>query len=322
MDENLVGYLLNALEPEQQRELEQHLNENPAVRHKLDLLRRALEPLAADKEPPDPPAGLAFRTLARVAEYRCRPQPEVPAPPPVLPLQSGSRWYRRADILIAASLLILVGGVGVPGLVKLRSEHQKSACQDNLRVFSKGFSDYCSNHGEELPAIGDRSPYERAGFFVSKLRDEGVLPTDAHLRCPANRAKAPVAYTLKELEEKAQAAPEEFEQIVKELSGCYAYSLGYKDAEGQNRPLRRGTVANDHLIPIMADKPSVNGDERGNSPNHNRRGQNILYLDGHVEFHTTPFIRGNDHIYLNNDGKVAAGLDPWDTVLGRSEDKP
>jgi prepilin-type processing-associated H-X9-DG protein len=326
MDENLVGYLLNALEPEQQREVEQYLNKDPTARDKLDVLRRALEPLAADKEPPEPPPGLAFRTLAQVAEYRCRPQPEAPAPPTTLPLQLERRWYRRADILIAASLLILVGGVGVPGLVKLRGEHLKTACANNLRVFSEGFSNYCDSHEQEFPRITDQSRHDRAGTFVPVLREAGVLPAAASTRCPANGGSPHISpHTFRDLE---VMTPEQFEQAAKELGGCYAYSLGYKDSEGQCRALRRGeTEFNDQYIPIMADKPSLT---RGNSPNHH--GQNVLYIDGHVEYHDTPYAgveqpdqtghRRRDHIYLNRNEKVEAGVDWKDTVLGRSEDRP
>jgi hypothetical protein len=322
MDENLVGYLLNALEPEQQREVEQHLDAHPATRQKLEVLRRALEPLAADKEPPEPPAGLAYRTLSRVAEYRCRPQHEAPAPPPTPPVPIARAWYRRADILIAASLLILIGGLAVPGLVSIRSKYHREACANNLQVFYRGLSAYAANHDQEIPVVGEQAPYNRAGIFVPRLREEGVLPADASVRCPANSSGPSTVHTLKELEEMARSDFDKFEQIAKELSGCYAYSLGYIDASGQHRTLRRGdTALNDSQIPIMADKPSVRGNSRGNSLNHH--GQNVLYMDGSTRFHTTPNAGvDGDHIYLNKAGKVAAGLDQWDTVLGRSEDKP
>jgi len=82
MDENLVGYLLDALDPDTHRQVEKYLHDEPGVRQKLETLRRALEPLAADRDPPEPEPGLALRTLCRVAEYRCRPLPQAPAPPP------------------------------------------------------------------------------------------------------------------------------------------------------------------------------------------------------------------------------------------------
>jgi len=317
MDTNFVGYLLNALEPDEQQQVEQHLKQDPAARQHLDLLRRALEPLAADKEHAEPEAGLVFRTIARVAEYRCRPQPQAPALSP--PMQAERRWYRRSDILIAASVLLLVGGIGVPGLVKIRSGYQKTACEENLVRFYRGFDTYCSTHGEELPTVGDSSNprQNRAGIFVPKLIEAQALPPDASIHCPGNGTScAEARYTLADLDKMSVA---EFELAAKGLCGCYAYTLGYTDPEGQWRMPRRGERGlNDTWVPIMSDKPSP---ERGNSPNH--RGQNVLYMNGTVRFCTTPNVGvDGNHIFENDLGQVAAGLNWKDAVLGCSEDKP
>ena len=72
MDENLIGYLLDALDPETQREVEAYLREHPDGRDRLEHLRRALEPLEADREPAEPRPGLVVRTIGLVAEYQCR----------------------------------------------------------------------------------------------------------------------------------------------------------------------------------------------------------------------------------------------------------
>jgi anti-sigma factor RsiW len=91
MEQDLVGYLLDALDPDTQRQVEKYLNAEPAARQQLEVLRRALDPLACDREHPEPAPGLAFRTLARVAEYRCRPLPQAPTPPTERG-GGGSRW--------------------------------------------------------------------------------------------------------------------------------------------------------------------------------------------------------------------------------------
>jgi prepilin-type processing-associated H-X9-DG protein len=56
---------------------------------------------------------------------------------------------------------------------------------------------------------------------------------------------------------------------------------------------------------IIADKPDVpgdahdDGDAKGNSPNHDKAGQNIAYIDGHVKWSTTPApdSRGDKDVY-------------------------
>src|SRR5260370_28985079 len=104
MDENLIGYLLDALDSDSRQETEKHLLKNPEARARLDSLRQAIEPLEADREADEPPPDLCVRTLARVAEYRCRHMPSAPK------AGSGDRpihrsWWRRADVLLAASVL-------------------------------------------------------------------------------------------------------------------------------------------------------------------------------------------------------------------------
>ena len=94
MDENLIGYLLNALEPREQREVEDALHNFPETQRRLELLRQALDPLAVDSEASDPPSGLWVRTLARVAEHRCRELPRAD--------QAGFAAGRRATRLAAA----------------------------------------------------------------------------------------------------------------------------------------------------------------------------------------------------------------------------
>src|SRR5581483_8285319 len=84
MDENLVGYALNALDPDGQREVEAYLLTHPAARQRLEAVRQALQPLATDRDAIEPPDGLRIRTLARVAEYR---RQELPAAPKVLRLR-------------------------------------------------------------------------------------------------------------------------------------------------------------------------------------------------------------------------------------------
>ena len=60
-----------------------------------------------------------------------------------------------------------------------------------------------------------------------------------------------------------------------------------------------------------------------NSPNHQGEGQNVLYIDGHVSFHTTRAagIDGDD-IYVNQEGHVSAGCNLRDSVLGASWVRP
>jgi hypothetical protein len=158
-----------------------------------------------------------------------------------------------------------------------------------------------------------------AGVFVPVLHDAGVLGSANGYR-PADKAP-----TLKEMEELFASNLAEFEQNAPHLSGCYAYSLGYRDATGQLHGIRR---SDGDRLPIIADRPPF--DQKacsevvaGNSPNHCRRWQNVLSLGGHAKFETTRNV-GIDwgNTYLNRNDLSAAGFDPLDTCLGSSGFKP
>jgi prepilin-type processing-associated H-X9-DG protein len=78
--------------------------------------------------------------------------------------------------------------------------------------------------------------------------------------------------------------------------------------------------------PLIADKnPGAAG---GNSLNHDLKGQNVLFGDGHVSWVRTPLAGqvtapGNtpDHIYNTRDGKIIASpADYQDTILLPTDD--
>ena len=73
MQAQLIGYLLNALEEEEARCIEETLAADEAVRRQLEVLRFSLLPLGSDQQQ-TPPHNLAVRTCQRVREIR-RTQP-------------------------------------------------------------------------------------------------------------------------------------------------------------------------------------------------------------------------------------------------------
>src|SRR5262249_5725585 len=132
MDDQLVGYLLKALDADEQRSVEARLRQSPEEGRRLELLRRRLDLLASDAVDADPPDGLWVSTLAAVAEYKCRTLPAAPAPAAER-VVAGRTWWRRVDVLVAAALLLVVGGVASTWLVAARDRQALEACKDNLR---------------------------------------------------------------------------------------------------------------------------------------------------------------------------------------------
>jgi prepilin-type processing-associated H-X9-DG protein len=318
MDEDLVGYLLNALEPEEERRVEAHLEARPEARVRLEALRRALAPLRADADEFEPPAGLAERTLARVAATAGGELPHAPRPVNRA-AASGRPAWRRADVLVAASVLIVAAGLGLSLLFRLREGHDVLACQNNLREFFIALKTYSEQHRGDFPDVAHAAqpPRNVAGLVVPILASEGELPRDANVRCPSCGAPAAPAGTLEQV---LKMSDEEFGQECVRLG--YAYSLGYRDQGGRYRGPRFDPEQPSAEIPLMSDRPPM--DLRVvNSPNHGGRGQNVLFMDGHVRFCTHRAVGvGGDDIFVNRDNEVAAGLDELDAVLGRGTANP
>src|SRR5256885_16188184 len=69
--EHLLGFLLEALAPDEQEQVEAELNQNPRLRDELQCLESRLRPLGMCDRPPsiDPPPALAARTCDFVAAH-------------------------------------------------------------------------------------------------------------------------------------------------------------------------------------------------------------------------------------------------------------
>lgn len=318
MEENLVGYLLEALSDEEQHQVEAALRESPELRARLESMQRALAPLAADRDMPQVPPSLLLSTLARIAEYQCRKLPAAP-PPPSHSLPPARHWLRRPDVMVAALLLIVLGGIGSSFLLHLwRDYHGRIVCQDNLRRVWTGLQGYCDSHEGNFPVVEENGPRGVAGIFVPVLGDSGMLGPQVAVGCPSQEPKPSPHRSLREMEELFESDPVRFRVEARRLAGGYAYTLGYVDAAGSYHGLRRDFG---DRLPIVADR--LESATQHNSPNHGGMGQNVLYIGGHVEWRTSRFagINGDD-IFVNRDNRILAGKGREDTVLGPGDACP
>src|SRR5439155_14991626 len=151
------------------------------------------------------------------------------------------------------------------------------------RKFYVGLKNYAALHHNEFPNVARAadSPKNVAGLIVPILMDSQALPEAVSVRCPANGPAQSCPWTLRELR---AMSPEQFRRNVDQLASCYAYSLGYR-ADGAVVGLRFEPEKPNHRLPVMADCPPPDP-SNGNSPNHGSKGQNVLFMDGHVEFCT------------------------------------
>lgn len=320
MREQLVGYVLDALDADERRDVEAALAdplEGAGLRRDLEMVRSAVAPLAFDRDPPAVPAGLAGRTLAFVAA-----QSTAEGRPVIRPLSPSSEtgrprsrvWIDRALMAataLAACILVL------PLVRQAVDDSRARRTERNLQLLSTALQGYAESHGF-YPTPPGEGPLSRAGLYAPTLvADERILATDGTLLVPgsalATRGRFRVP-TLAELE--AAAGTPRFDELVREMGGDYGYTLGHRDAAGVLQP-NRNRRRFDH--PLLADDPDHTDEKTDNHPD---GIHHVLYEDGHVARLRADGLHRGDHLYRNHEGKVAAGVDQDDAVIGDSEDRP
>ncbi len=307
VEENLLGHLLKANDPSTQAEVEHRLATDANVRRQLEQLRPILAPLQADNEEFEPPADLVVRTIAAVAEYAVRSEPfnnrprsvesicvlpkSIPAV--VLPSESLATPIQHRNWI--ASIVLALAGLALlfPAVIHIRHHQKLLACQDNLRQFHQGLVGYSATNNNQFPQVKDDEQVLAVGHIM--LQQGYVGP--AVMNCPVSATAA-------------QAAPV--------VLASYAYTLGYRDGQ-ELRGLALDGESD--VLPILADAPQRH--EKEALPINHRYGQNVLYIGGNVRFCPSPNVGvGNDNIFCNSNGQVGAGLNRWDSVLGRAEERP
>jgi prepilin-type processing-associated H-X9-DG protein len=320
--DDLPGYLLDLLDPAERAAVAARLAADPAAAARLAHLRTALPPLAAEASP-EPPPDLALRTLARVAEYVVATEPRRSANPTpieviaadVAPERVGPRRLPvtdrpeartvggrfRIELVVAAGVAFLGVGLAATFVMKVRQQSDTVACQANLMTLNQGLAGYADANAGRFPQVGTE-PYPVAGSFVAALAEAGQVPPGFRPACPA-----------------AGGTPVVDARAVPTVAVGYAYTLGHRGADGYVLGPRRasGPDEENDLIPVCADIPA------GSFGAPHAHGQNVLFAGGHVRFATVPTVGINgDDIYRNNLGRVAAGLDRVDAVLGVGADRP
>jgi hypothetical protein len=311
MREELLGYLLGALEPEERRELETRLETDADLRRELQELRRLLHEGpeevwdARETAEIEPPPELAKRTCTSIDAVRRVPPPLVPS----LESENTGR-SRRSDAvtLIGFSVAALV--VIMPMLVMSRQRAQIAACRAHMQEVGRALIGYSRAHAGAFPEMTAHGPLGHAGVYAVRLRQAGYLHNPAIVFCPAAAHDNPSAdERLPSWQELAAANDEEVEARFTALHGLYGYTLGYVEDGRYHSPQNFDRA---HMA-VLGDAPS---DDERRASGHGC-GRNVWFEDGHAEFLRACSLHiGGDALYENRHGLVGAGIGKDDVVIG------
>ena len=281
----LLGYLLGALEEDEQTLVEQELQGNARLRRELALLSKALAPLDATWHDYPPPPNLAADTCRFVETQLLRPATTSPDPEHeaaaigrmhavTAPCGCGDTCRLQdmamvAGILLAASLLIL------PAIHSGRVQSRLLACQDNLRQIGLGLTQYSEQNQGYFPKPPTDGSTAVALGVPRTLAETQCLSDPKVILCPGSQLAANDPFTVPEVaDESPRNQPRQ---------GTYGFTLGHQ-RNGVLYPTRNLRRPN---FPVASDAPSP-WLPHHQSENHGRFGQNVLFEDGAVRFLTRP----------------------------------
>jgi len=334
MREDLLGYLMSALEPHEMRQVEQELRARPALREELEYLQRTIAPIdrAIAVQPViETPIDLVARTMAII--------PPMLAGTPsgstisLTPATESGRTLRHrwADLMVAGAAAAAVLCLLIPTIARERYEARKLACQDHLRQLGTAITAFVlQDHRNLLPKIAEEGSEAFAGMYAVRLADHDLLQEAALKWCPdIEKSTAQPADNSALLLVKSHNLHQANERndidglrlLQQSAGGNYAYTLGVVDGGRYDAPRYEGRSQ----FAVLGDTP-ISGTEVGDDVvveklrwSHGDNGANLLFEDGRVQFVDMSSGRQfPDHPFFNHRGSFEAGVNIDDASLAPS----
>ena len=325
MHEDLLGYLLGALEPHDMRRVADLLRHDPEARAELAKIEASLKPLEDSYEAPvRPSSDLVARTLSNL--------PPLPAHQPTLsPVgiqssgQSSMSWLDWVSGSVAVAILLCLL---LPTIAQGRFESRRTACQDQLRQFGTALTNFVtSNTQERLPAVSDHGPEAFAGIYAVRLSDAGLLNESMTRLCPSlDPPETSDNYQLVSVNDLHTASADRLREIQRSIGGHYTYTLGVMKQNRLTAPKFMGRSS----FAVMSDASALSlsvagagGDAPQSNVAHSGLGINVLFEDGRVKFFSMQSLEAMpDHPLMNDLGQGEAGVDVNDASLAPSWGPP
>jgi anti-sigma-K factor RskA len=192
-DHDLIGYLLDSLEPDERKRIDAALAGDAALRERLDALRRGLAPLEDDSSI-EPPEGLADRTCAFVANHATGPIDDEAFVTPRRqdrkstrePLAPPARSWRGVDIAMALAVCVAGLALVLPLINTSRANSQVAICANKLREIGLALSGYSERNGGLFPQVPESGNRSAAGIYAPTLIDAGFLTEPRLVICPGS----------------------------------------------------------------------------------------------------------------------------------------
>jgi len=221
-------------------------------------------------------------------------------------------WSNLGRFVSIAAVLLIAVSVWFSSTTTAKEKYRQWQCQRNLAQIWQGIQLYRADNNDKMPAVATEagSPWWKVGYQGNEnhsttrnmwLLVKGNYVKPEHFNCPGSVKAKPVKLNREQLMQYNDFPSRQY----------VTYSFRIPCNKTTNKSTNRKVLVAD-LSPLFENLPKdYNGQLKLelskeqltiNSINHNRRGQNVMYCDGNVQFiksrHAT--ISNDDIFTLRN----------------------
>jgi prepilin-type N-terminal cleavage/methylation domain-containing protein/prepilin-type processing-associated H-X9-DG protein len=179
-----------------------------------------------------------------------------------------NKGFTLIELLVVIAIIGILAGILLPVLSRARESARKTQCMSNVKQIGMGLIMYANENSETFPSDSAYSGSAPAMRGLNLLYDTYVSDNKV-FNCTSDTTVTGASNAG---------------MSVSTSGGTEAFtstqsSYGYD---------RSHTQADDADVALAADRPPATPSATASTANHNSRGQNVVYVDGHVEFVNSP----------------------------------
>jgi prepilin-type processing-associated H-X9-DG protein len=185
-------------------------------------------------------------------------------------------------VAVVVTLLVTLGVMVPPAINSSRYGARVAVCQEDLRQFGQGLTDYSRRQDKDLSALAQHGQLTRTGLFAAALLQDAYLTATHREVCPDAwlSVQGLLRASMRGTNLNA-AGPETPIAGPKLTQVTLSSALPGMWRDGASDGLRPPASAT--IPPLLADAPYGDGPGKG-FPSHSGRGRNVLFADGHAAF--------------------------------------